>query len=249
MNQNELNQKVLIESQEMHSLLKSILYHLLPGVPIVLFYILVAPILIQKGLPAAFTLCLAIPVFLIPVQLSILFIHGYKKNTRLSLKGILFYQDKSLLRDYIIYSVIIIAWSGLIFGFLQQPLASFFKDTLFSFLPDWMILNAFEGNRTVLIFTVLMIMIFGNILGPLVEELYFRGFLLPRIKGNNTKKIILNSFLFACYHFWSPWDFLTRGIAVLPVAFTALKKKNIYIGMVAHILLNTISSVSLFTLL
>jgi len=244
-----MDQNNSTEPLKMHSLFSSIMYHLLPGIPIVAFYMIFAPIWLEKGLPAAFTLCIAVPAVLIPIQLIILLFHGYKKNKRLSLQGVLLFQEKTEIKNYFIYGIIIVLWSGIIFAVLQKPLGTFFKNHIVSFLPEWMLLNDFEGSHNVLLITIILIMIFGNILGPLVEELYFRGFLLPRIKGNDSKKITLNSFLFALYHFWSPWDFIVRGIAVLPVAYTAVKKKNIYIGMIAHIALNVISSISLFALL
>jgi len=237
------------EPLKMHSLLESILFHLLPGVPIVLFYLLVAPAWIERGLPAAFTLVIAVPVILIPTQLMILYILGYKKNHRLSLNNIILYQDKTSIKNYFIYGIIIVLWSLLIFGLFQKPLAAFFKTYVLSFLPDWMLLNEFQGNQIVLLITSILIMIFGSILGPLVEEFYFRGFLLPRIKGSDTFKIFINSTLFAFYHFWSPWDFVVRSIAVLPVAYTAVKKRTIYIGMIAHIALNVMTSIPLFALL
>jgi len=244
-----MNPKNSIESHEYHSLLKSVLYHLLPGIPIVTFYMWLAPILLDKGLPVAFTLSIAVPITLIPTQLLILFFHGYKKNHRLSIQGVLLYQDKALIKNYVIYGLFIILWSGLILGILQKPIALFFKNHIVSFLPQWMLLNEFEGSRTILIITIFLIIIFGSILGPAVEELYFRGFLLPRIKGSDAKKITINSVLFALYHFWSPWDFIVRSIAVLPVAYTATKNRNIYIGMIAHIVLNVLFSIFLFALL
>ena len=244
-----MNPKVSIEPQEMHSILASILYHLLPGIPILMFYMLIAPILLEKGLPAAFTLCLAVPITLIPTQLLILFFHGYRKNHKLSLKGVLFYQEKTFIKNYFIYGIIIVLWSGLIFGLFQKPIALFFKDHILAFLPQWMLLNEFEGSHSVLLTTIILIMIFGNILGPITEEFYFRGFLLPRIKGNDMGKTFINSILFSLYHFWSPWDFVVRSIAVLPVAYTAVKKRTIYIGMIAHITLNVVTSISLFSLL
>ncbi|HAX03814.1 MAG: hypothetical protein A2Y45_08155 [Tenericutes bacterium GWC2_34_14] len=244
-----MNLKTTIESHEYHSFLKSLLYHLVPGIPIVTFYLLVAPLLLQKGLPAAFTLSIAVPIVLIPTQLLILYFHGYKKNHKLSIRGVLFYQDKAHIKDYVIYGLFIAIWSAIVFALLQKPIALFIKEHVVAFLPDWMLNDAFEGSRPILITTIILIMIFGSILGPVVEEFYFRGFLLPRIKGSDTKKVIVNSFLFALYHFWSPWDFIVRSIAVLPVAYTAVKKRNIYIGMCAHSLLNVLSSIFLFTLL
>jgi membrane protease YdiL (CAAX protease family) len=94
-----------------------------------------------------------------------------------------------------------------------------------------------------------MIMIFGNILGPAIEELYFRGYLLPRISRLKGWAPLINAFFFAAYHFWSPWEVVTRTIAVFPVAYTAYKKKNIYIGMFSHIALNILSSLSLLALI
>jgi membrane protease YdiL (CAAX protease family) len=59
--------------------------------------------------------------------------------------------------------------------------------------------------------------------------------LLPRIPVKNSE--IFHSFLFAAYHVWTPWMFITRTIGMLPLII-AVKKKNIYIGIVVHILLN-----------
>jgi membrane protease YdiL (CAAX protease family) len=74
-----------------------------------------------------------------------------------------------------------------------------------------------------------------------VEELYFRGFLLPRmpekLKGWSP---LANSFLFAIYHTWSPWMIVTRTIALLPLIYVVQRKRNIYVGMIAHCLANLI---------
>lgn len=235
--------------QESHPFWKSLLYHLLPGVPILMFYLWMGPILLRKGFPAAFTLCLAIPLLLIPIQLTVLLVIGFRKNRRIRWKGVLDYQEKGTFKDYLMFCTAIVVWSGIIFGLLQKPLAAFFQKQVFSFLPDWMLENTFEGSRSILTITFVLVMVFGNILGPLTEELYFRGFLLPRIRGNDGKKAMLNAFLFALYHFWSPWDLVVRTIAVLPVAFVTIKKRNLYLGMASHIALNVLSSLSLLALL
>ena len=49
-----------------------------------------------------------------------------------------------------------------------------------------------------------------GIIGPTVEELYFRGPLLPRIDRLGAWAPVLNSGLFALYHFWSPWQLPVR---------------------------------------
>jgi len=40
--------------------------------------------------------------------------------------------------------------------------------------------------------------------------------------------------------FYSPWPLITRLVAVLPLAYAVNWKRNVYLGIVAHCLLNTI---------
>ena len=233
-----------------HSLLKSIFLHLLPGIPIILFYIIFAPLFMDLGFPPAFALCLAIPIVLIPTQLGFLLYAGKKVNGKLSLKNIVLYRKTVPNWQYILYGFLIVVWSSLCFMILSKSLGGYIAAKFFSWTPEWFVLgNAFEGSKTILLATWIMIMVFGNILGPAVEELYFRGYLLPRISRLKGWAPILNAVLFSAYHFWSPWEVITRAIAVLPVSYVAYKKHNIYIGMIAHLILNIISTLSLLPII
>jgi len=40
------------------------------------------------------------------------------------------------------------------------------------------------------------------------------------------------------YHFWLPWAFFSRLAAVAPFVYAARAKRNVYLGMVVHMLLN-----------
>jgi len=229
-----------------HSLLKSVLLHLLPGIPILLFYIFFAPVFLDLGFPSAFALCLAIPIVLIPTQLGFLLYEGKKTNGKLSLQNIVLYRKTLPKWQYILYGFLIVVWSGLCFMILSKSFGGYIAATFFSWTPEWFRMgNVFEGSKTTLLVTWIMIMVFGNILGPAVEELYFRGYLLPKISRLKGWAPVLNAILFSAYHFWSPWDVITRAIAVLPVSYFAYKKHNIYIGLIAHLTLNTISTLSL----
>jgi hypothetical protein len=55
--------------------------------------------------------------------------------------------------------------------------------------------------------------------------------------------------LFSIYHFFSPWQNLIRILALLPMTFIAQWKKNIFIGMWQHVLLNTIGVLLIIVLL
>lgn len=233
-----------------HTMVQSLLLHLLPGIPIVLFYLLVAPSLIKLGFPPAFALCLAIPAVLIPIELGILLFLGKKRTGRYSWKSVVSYRELAPVWQYVVYGLLIIVWSSLVFMFLSKPLGGFLTDRLFAWAPTWFVQsNTFDGPKSILFATWIMIMVFGNILGPIVEELYFRGYLLPRMIHLKGWAPVVNAILFSAYHFWSPWDVVTRSIAVLPVSYCAYIKRNIYMGMIAHVLLNSLSSLSLLSLI
>lgn len=54
---------------------------------------------------------------------------------------------------------------------------------------------------------------------------------------------IVNVVLFSLYHFFSPWQNLTRIIALLPVVYAVAWKRNIYLSILTHIGLNTIGTI------
>ena len=74
--------------------------------------------------------------------------------------------------------------------------------------------------------------------GPVVEEVYFRGYLLPRISRFGVWAPLLNTVLFSVYHFFTPWQNAGRILGLLPIAYAAWWKRNIYVSMGAHVLGN-----------
>ncbi len=89
---------------------------------------------------------------------------------------------------------------------------------------------------------VLHVLING-LVGPIVEELYFRGYLLPGIARYGGWAPVLNTILFALYHFWTPWQLLARFVGLLPLVYTVFRRRNIYLAMIVHCSLNTIGAI------
>lgn len=98
-------------------------------------------------------------------------------------------------------------------------------------------------TQSVLIVTYLALIVFGSLVAPVVEEMYFRGFLLPRLSRFKGWAPVINSGLFAIYHFWTPWRTVSRAIFFLPVAYVVQRKKNIYLGMAVHVMANSTDAV------
>ena len=90
--------------------------------------------------------------------------------------------------------------------------------------------------------------VLNGIAGPAVEELYFRGYLLPRISRLKGWAPLVNVVLFSIYHFLTPWQNPARILALLPVVYAVWWKKNIYIGIIVHCAANIIGAVASFVL-
>lgn len=226
---------------EQHSLARSIFLHLLPGILILAFFLVITPILAAEGFPTLFCLFLDVTVVLIPFELGYILYLAVRKNKSLSLKGIVLYRQKIPLWQYFALIPPFLAWALIAYFVIAPPIQGSVKDEYFSWLPAWFFLdhNLAQSSKSVLLATWIMGVIFNGIAGPVVEELYFRGYLLPRISRFKVWAPLLNVLLFSVYHFFSPWRNLERILALLPGAYIIQWKKNIYLGIIPHCLLNT----------
>ena len=225
-----------------HSLWNTILLHLLPGALITVFFFLTAPILIRAGFPPVMSLYLAILMILIPFELGFLFYQGKRLNGRYSLDGVVLFRERTPIWQMIFLIFALYLWSGLVFSLLPT-LDTFLAQTFFAWFPDWsfpfnLLSDSSQYSKAALSVTIVAGFLLNGIAGPIVEELYFRGYLLPRIPSSKGWAPFINVLLFSLYHFFSPWQNLTRILAFLPLSYAVASKRNIYISMWAHCLLN-----------
>jgi membrane protease YdiL (CAAX protease family) len=232
--------KVLIEDQ--HSVGKSLLLHLFPGFLIGLCYFALLPSFHNIGYPSLMALMTAMLLILVPFELGYLFYQGYQKNGRLSLQGIVDYRVPIPVWQYFIWVPLLFLIVGIIFTLLK-PIDNFLQNNLFGWVP--LMESGLQGgfSKSALIVTYGMVAIFGAFIGPAVEEYYFRGYLLPRMKYAGKWAPLLHSFLFALYHVFTPWMMITRTIGILPLVY-AVKKRNLYVSIIVHILVNLIDVVA-----
>ncbi|MEV6429164.1 CPBP family intramembrane glutamic endopeptidase [Nocardia sp. NPDC051463] len=224
-----------------HSLPLSIVLHLVPGVLIVAAYLLIGePFVKAIGCPAFMGWAIALCLVLLPVLVGLLWL-GRKHNGRFSLHGVLHYTDKPVSRGKLMAMVIgLILWM-MVLGFALAPMNNFFKD-FFTWLPyaD----TGGSGNNTyldldgyshsIMLTTMAICLPLTGISLPLIEELYFRGFLLPRIAHLGGWAPVVNTVLFALYHFWSPWVFVSRVIFTFPGFWFAWREKDIRLSIGMH---------------
>jgi uncharacterized protein len=231
-------------SLEQHSLPLSVVLHLLPGILVGLAFFLIGPYIQRRNLPPFISQCVADLLVLVPFILGILFYQGYKKNGRLSLAGIILNRERIALRDYLLYVPLVFVAAGIIP--LLAPVSNSIFDRLFSWWPATYNLAADLSvySRSALIFSYSVNFLVISLVAPILEEIYFRGFLLPRLSRFGLWAIPIHSILFALFHVWTPWMVVARAIGLLQFIYVAQKKQNIHIGMIAHILGNTLDVVA-----
>ncbi len=223
--------------------------HLLPGACMALFFILTAPRLVQAGLPPVWGLLVGALLIIVPFELGILLYTGKQLTGRLSLRGSVVYRDPLALRQYLWLVPLVVLASFLLPG-LVVLLEPFIRATLFGWLPTWFV--AGPGQITayppaIRVVTLGLWIISMVIVGPAVEELYFRGYLLPRIARFKAAAPLFNVVLFALYHFWQPYAFLTITLFALPFAYVVWWKRNVYLSIIAHCTINFILCIGLFS--
>jgi membrane protease YdiL (CAAX protease family) len=224
----------------MHSLPQSIMLHVLPGILTGAFYFLVRQPVLNMGYPSIFALVLAGALILIPIELGYLLYQGKKKTGRYTLDGVISYRKPIPWWQTLIWVLIVFVATGIVFT-LMKPVDAFLQEKIFPWLPglDFGLSDGY--SKATLILTYALFFVFMAVFAPVVEELYFRGYLLPRMTGKYAP--VLHSFLFAVYHTFTPWMIITRTIGLLPLIYT-VQRKNISIGIIVHILVNTLDVVT-----
>jgi membrane protease YdiL (CAAX protease family) len=207
-----------------HSIPKSVILHLLPGAVGTFAYVIITPFLMESGYPSILGILTAAAVVILPIELGYLLYQSRKINGNFLLKGIVLYQKSLPKWQYVVIPLGLVIWGFLVTG-ITPLLDNVIVENLFSWLPDWYFIfdpNQFRGYaRPALLLTFWVGLIVNGFVLPTVEEMYFRGYLLPRIERFGKWVPLINLSLFSLYHFWTPWQFISRIILLLPWVYVA----------------------------
>ncbi|CAA9435900.1 hypothetical protein AVDCRST_MAG82-2462 [uncultured Rubrobacteraceae bacterium] len=203
-------------ADEQHSLARTVVLHLLPGVLMVAFYVLAAPLVRSLGFPSLMAIYLAILFVLIPFELGYLFYRARRNGS--SLGSVVLYREPVPRAQFVALVLGLLAWSAIFYVLLYPPLDAFFIENVFFWLPEELFLAEDFARYTAaaLVITWVLGFVVNGIAGPMVEEAYFRGYLLPRISRFGVWAPLLNTVLFSIYHFFTPWQIVGRILALLP---------------------------------
>ena len=225
-------------ADEQHSLARTLVLHLLPGVLMVAFYAVAGPLVRGLGFPSLMTIYLAILFMLIPFELGYLLYRARKEGSTLG--SVVQYREPVPRVQFVALVLGLFVWSAICSVLLYPPLDELFIENVFFWLPDsFFLVEDFSGYSTVaLLVTWVFGFVVNAIAGPVVEELYFRGYLLPRISRFGAWAPLVNVVLFSLYHFFTPWQNVGRIVGLLPMVYAVWWKKSIYVSFAVHVLGN-----------
>jgi uncharacterized protein len=235
---------------QQHSMLRSVLLHLAPGLLSLAFYIAVAPAVVAWGFPPLFASILTIPLIIVPFMLGWLAMEARRVTGSYAPLAVVQYRERVPTRTLAGWSVVLVLWGAIAFGATEAAGVTDALRPAFSALPSWFLHPAeFDaivamGTPQLVIFLVAMVLVVG-VLAPTVEELYFRGYLMPGLGRFGAWAPVISVALFTLYHLESPWEGPVRFAVVLPMAWAVWKLRSVRLGIVVHVALNTLSAVVL----
>ena len=241
-----------------HTALQSILLHLVPGILVLISIFgfsnpgITRSLGLDEVLSPVVGYLLGLLFGLLLPQIAILLWAGRAETKRAAIREVIQYTEKSPVRQYLIYVPVLILYFLILFVFVAPLIQPYIIDTFFSWWPQeynfQLILQnpasiaGYRGNQILAVAYILL----SGITGPLVEELYFRGYLLPRMdKFAGRWAPFLNTVLFSIYHFFSPWENLVRIVAIYPLVHLVWVKKDIRFGIWVHVIVNTLGGIGM----
>ncbi|MDP1823508.1 MAG: CPBP family intramembrane metalloprotease [Archangium sp.] len=233
--------------------------HLAPGVLSfgVIALALVPSLATALGIPPQIlpivTYLASIALVTVPVLLLFMAWRNQRSTGRWGLRGVLGLRQRGRPRDYLLL-LPLFGWMMLCFvvlaGWINEPIAS----RWFSWFPQELrfqqlllepaAIAALPGLKLI----APAYLVLSCLAGPVVEELYFRGYLLPRMRRFGRWAPVLNTVLFSAYHLFSPWENPVRIIATLPMVWVAWRRDDLLFSAIPHVAANTLGGLGVLWL-
>lgn len=216
--------------------------HLFPGILIFMAYMLLAEPLALRGLPPSFTLHLLFAGISIP-YIYIFLTTRTKSSTEPGQGVIRFHQNLRVWQYLVLVPALLIY--AVIISMLMAPVSTSLTNWLSGFAPVWFIESDYAPNGVAvpaLLLLVVAILIDG-LANPIAEELYFRGYLLPRLSKLGLIAPLLNGILFSLIHLWQPQNIPMLILLVVPLYYGVWYFRSVYLSIAVHCTANLLGIV------
>jgi uncharacterized protein len=235
--------------QKEMSLQKILCTIFIPSSILTIVYIITG--VLKHTIPSLLLFYICATLILFPIEISVVLNASKKEYGSYSLKSAFTNYDKMSWWKIFIYGAFLFAFAGIMsvtVAPLENNLFAPISNKLTQSMPayfDWNNIEYFKQySKEILLLTCVGYFILNVIVGPIVEELFFRGYLTTKISRYGNFAPLIITILFSLYHFWLPFNNLFRISVFFPAALIAWRKKNIYISIAFHCLCNLLSTVS-----
>lgn len=217
--------------------------HFYLGILVTAAYVVAAPQFIDRGYPGISTLLFVELFVLTPIILFHLFAIARKLNQSWSLHNVILYRERIGTKSFLLWFVIGLV--AIIVTYVPlYPVGLFMRGELFAWLPEWYFNPAYGVTSLDLLANAFLIaIVIDGIIGPVMEELFFRGYLLPRMEYLKGWAPIVNGTFFGLYHFWQPHNLIALIVVGTILSYIVWKTKNVYLGIALHCAINIMGAV------
>lgn len=206
---------------------------------------------LNQTVPSLLLFYICATLLLFPIELGVVLHASKKEYGRYSLKSAFANYNKMSWWKIFLYGAFLFGFAGLMSVVLAPlennlfaPILNKLKQSIPAYF-DWQNIEYLKQySKDILLLTCISYFILNVFVGPIIEELFFRGYLTSKISRFGNFAPLIITILFSLYHLWLPFNNLFRISIFFPAAWLAWKKKNIYISMVFHCLCNLLSTVS-----
>jgi membrane protease YdiL (CAAX protease family) len=229
---------------DQHELWRSILLHLTPGVLLGVFIVAVVPLLERWEVDPLFALFGGIGLVPVPFELGYLTWYARRTTGSWSPLAAVSYREPLPWRRTMRLAVRLAAWFTFVLVIWIAVAERWVADTLFAWLPaaihDFSRMEGDAPTGAALVALLAIAFVFNGVVGPVTEELYFRGHLLPRLERRGASAPLIGTVLFALYHVWTPWRWPMIVAGFLPTARQVRRHRSVRIGIATHMTINVV---------
>lgn len=233
------------------SLGRSVAFHLLPGLGGLAALLLTAPILAALGWPMLFAFYGPMTATVVAIEGALLIRERRRRTATGDSRRLVDLRGSLSLRRLIALAVGLFA-GGIVLSGVLSVVDRALVTGVFAGLPSWWLVSdataVLDSPRGLLVVTFAVGLVMNVFVGPIVEESYFRGYLLPRISRLGGRAPVLNAVLFSVYHFWQPWALVSRLGYVLPYVVAVHRTRSVALGMAVHSAANLLGLLVLVSL-
>lgn len=204
----------------------------------------------QNAIPSLLLFCILGASVLMPIEMMLILLASKREYGVYSLKSALNQRLPLAWWKVLFYALVLVGIAGLfsmMVAPLEDALLSGISSKTLAVLPaqfDWnnmQLLRSYPHNT--LIITCIVYFLFNVFIGPITEELFFRGYLTSQMNRWGKWTPLMITVLFSLYHLWLPFNNIFRILAFYPAAYVGWKKKSVMIPILFHVFCNMFSTV------